>query len=434
MRVDATGAALDGVETDIVTCAIGTSISATVAVFVGAGTARVVLRDGADTAIQVKNAVSANALSSVVGPLGNNWYIFHVSGTNAAANAKLSIDSADGNGIFYIDNAYLQIGTTTAPKAWASSAALKNRYDPAATTAATRQQINYLDVWGVPGDAPALVKNTITIPAVSRSTIIASRHTSGVYDATAVRSWIESDEFTTTAGTGAWSDVVDAARTDAHYTRYTEKAGAGPYSAARATILMTGSTARAFAKAPRRVFGILRASTVDIKFLLLSGIAGVNLSNPKTATGVSVSAINTWEFVDLGIINAKGLLPDVVTTDADQEVSVSVQVSGTSASSTCDIDALMIFVAQDEFAIWVGVEDTKAAGGNIIFDGTEKAVISEGSAIYESALGGLWYLHPNVTNRLLLAIAGTDDAHVLADTLTLSLFIIPRTSHLLGTV
>jgi hypothetical protein len=281
-----------------------------------------------------------------------------------------------------------------------------------------------------------LVKNTITIPAVSRSTIIASRHTSGVYDANAVRHWIESDEFTTTVLgiTGAWSDVTDAARTDGHYKRYTETGGAGPYTAGRATDLLTGATARAFCKAPRRVFGLIRASSTAIKFLLTASVAGASVANSRTATGASVSAVNVWEFVDLGIINAKGLLPDTVPTDADQEISINIAISGTAASVTADIDAAMFFVAEPEFIIWAGAETTKAAGGSILFDGAARAIVSEGSAIYESALGGLWYMHPQTTNRLILAIMGLSDAHVLTDTLALSLSIIPRTSHLLGTV
>lgn len=393
------------------------------------------LTDGSDVSIQSKtfNPTTPTGYDKSYVDSTGTWYRYAVSGTNVNANFRLYITRtaalATKISTFVVDAAYLQTGTTTAPDAWCSTSGIYNRNDP---VTANPERINYVDVWGVPGDSDAVVKTSVTLGSVSRTTIMASRHSDGEILAANVDHWIESDELTTVSASGTWS--TGTGTSDNHYQRFTE--GGSPGANSRAYISLTGSSARALLKYPRRIFALARSSSTTSQFVGVSTVAGeLNLTDKtKTSdTGTGVATINTWELLDLGLINGYGLLPPSPPSDSDQEVSLHVYVQSAPSSSTNDVDALLLPVLGDEFAIWVGKEDTKSSGGEIIFDGTAKAVVSAASGIYEQPTGGLWYATAGKMNRYVFAVVDSDNGFGLTDTMSVSFTIYPRTRHLLGT-
>jgi hypothetical protein len=71
---------------------------------------------------------------------GFSWYRYTIAHTIAvAADCRIEVKristNATQNTTVSVDKWYLQLDTTTIPDAWCSSSALKNRYDPASTSA-----------------------------------------------------------------------------------------------------------------------------------------------------------------------------------------------------------------------------------------------------------------------------------------------------------
>lgn len=377
---------------------------------------------------------------TIVGPDGNTWYRYSFSDSGsparAAANLRLRIARESANATrattWYTDNLFIMVGTETVPDAWCSTSAIKNRYDPAATSAATEGQINYVDVWGVPGDSNAVAKTTVTLGSVSRTTIMASRHTDGEILAADIDHWIDSNELTTASSSGTWSTQSDANRSNGSYKRFTE--GGSPGINSRVYILLTGSDARSFLKYPRRFFIIAKSSSTTSDFVGTLTSSGVSINGVNsTDLGTGVANTGTWELLDLGLVDGSGFLANSPPSDSDQEISITTYVQLAPSSSTNDIDALFFPVVGDEFAVWTGVTGTKASGGDIVFDGTTKSVISEGSGINENTPGSLWYVSQSKMNRYIFSVVGSSGSHTLTDTMTVSFVIYPRTRHLLGT-
>lgn len=418
MRVNATAAVFSGVDisTGAVTPALGSSLSATVCVFVGIGTARVSLRDGADTAIQTKTVSEANALRSHIGPLSSIWYEIHLSGVSAAAGAKISIDSTDGTGIFYVDNAYLQSGTTAAPKAWCSSSSLKNRYDPTSTSAATRQQINYLDVWGVPGDLPALADITMSNSGTGFARRFRwDRWVDGVHNAANLDYWVDSSEFTGTIGT--WTSGTGTSNN--HFIRSN-----GDYGIASATV-----SADIF-DYQVTVLGICRTSDASIgSYIRLAtsetASGGVVLAQTETK---QLSDANAWQIVEYGVIN----VADVLKGGS----AVVELLPKTTGGNTFDLDALFLLpLPQSSYSI---TTVNKYAGApltihSVYTEAVNKTVRNSADDLLQDTAGGMWYLIPQKMNRIVFISEDTDGDFYLTIDSTVSLSITPQASHLLGT-
>lgn len=406
-------------------------------------TISITVQGAASTTLASKTFVPSNPTGydkMITGPDGNTWYRYSFSDdgspARAAANLRLRIarESAFATRAttWYTDNLFIMVGTETVPDAWCSTSAIKNRYDPAATSAATEGQINYVDVWGVPGDSKAVAQTTVTLGSVSRTTIMASRHTDGDILAADIDHWIDSNELTTASSSGTWSTQSDANRSNGSYKRFTE--GGSPGVNSRVYILLTGSDARSFLKYPRRFFIIAKSSSTTSDFVGRLTSSGVSINGvDPTDLGTGVANTGTWELLDLGLVDGSGLLANSPPSDSDQEISISTYVQLAPSSSTNDIDALFFPVVGDEFAVWTGVTGTKASGGDIVFDGTTKSVISEGSGINENTPGSLWYVSQSKMNRYIFSVVGSSGAHTLTDTMTVSFVIYPRTRHLLGT-
>jgi hypothetical protein len=349
------------------------------------------------------------------------------SATSAYLQIARDIGDADTATVFYVDGCYLEYDSSavSVPKvAWISSCNIDNRNDIQSTSQATENYLNYIDVWGVPGDVDAQVRWLFSGATASVSHIIGKR-TDGVILACEHRHWIEDDEITLTGSD--WSSQVDAARTDGTYIQFTA-GGSTDYC----TLTLTGSDARGMGRGPLRCYAIGKASSASNGVYAEYRVGDVFVANDT----VLATNTATWELWDLGLINVDGNTPFY---DPEVEYWYFVfRLYGVASSGTVDVDAL-VFVPTEEFMITPENSDT--INYNVIdgfYDRFIEASDVLGQYQYElPVLGTMYRLTPGtVTNRLVVQMhtdtSGNPD-HTLADALQMTAYIKPRTRHLLGT-
>jgi hypothetical protein len=158
--------------------------------------------------------------------MGNTWYRVPVSTTSLPSgnDVQIIVQSINGAATYYVDGAYVELGTSTAPKAWMSARAIDNRNDPQSTSAATENYLNYIDVWGIPGDAPALTDFRLTGDSNASGSfdiLVASSIADGTTLAANHFHWIESDATEVSypgSGIGSWTDQTGS--TNDHYKQF----------------------------------------------------------------------------------------------------------------------------------------------------------------------------------------------------------------------
>lgn len=436
----------EGVFTTSVICDIGTNFVIMVSISEGAtGNDPITISatngvGGSVTSKKHTPSAPTGYDSTYIDSGGFTWYTYSIAATVAtSANARIYVVRATAdatqNTTFMIDNLYLQINTQTIPKAWASSAALKNRYDPTSTSAATQQQINYLDVWGIAGDVPALVKMTsdLTLASGTRKSFIFNRLTAqregyNLVDQTQYTNWKNNGISLFSSGTnGAWSDVADAARTHGDYIRFTAAGGTG-----NGTSIFEFSD-RALYQYPHRVFVLCKASSAAITFNYSVDFVGTGTVNAVTGQSKSVTNTGAWEFIDLGIINLTGMFPPDYPSPGTQ-AQLSMKCSNVPNGATFEYDDVAFFIVDECFGIYK-TSDVFSNGDTIQIDSVQKMATSSTTGFKEPALGDIQGMNitPYEQNRYYFSIYEDDNGHVLGDIFATELTIITRTSHLLGT-
>lgn len=364
--------------------------------------------------------------------LGLTWYRYVMSGTNVNANFRVFVRrlNTDATQIttFRVNGAYLQTGTTTAPDAWCSTSAIQNRYDPTNTSAATQARINYVDVWGVPGDSEALVQHAITGTSITNTKdfIIVASQTDGAGLAADALHWVDNTSMSLGILSGSQSTTSDATRAGGSYLRHTADAS----SVNDATLSVTiGNAAQfyAFSQMPHRVFVIARSSSTNTLFEIDSSrFASVGGSN-------TIQTANTWLLMDLGYITAGN--PVLVDT-AGASGSLAIGITPGATSATVDIDAILLLPCNDG-GYCVGRHDTSsyATSTTDYFYGQYKTFYGGGDFQESPARGAIWTVPAgNRMSRFIYTVGfTTTGAHTLTDASTVTLTIYPRARHLLGT-
>lgn len=381
--------------------------------------------------------------AAVIDETGATWYRVSLSGTWSSATIDLHVcASASGASTFYVDGCYLQTGTTTVPDAWSSYYKIRNRAD---RSTSNPEYVNYVDVWGVPGDMPAFNKIELDNPAVTGNSKAAlfrlAAATDALFSIKNAQSWAESDQgfyYVNSGGTGVWSDGTGT--TDNHYKRFTEGVtnNGGYLQFGSGLFTTTGTTVEAFFSIPRRMLALCRSSASGV-------IVAGSVVHTVTAGSVTVesndsqgiNAVNTWELVDLGTINRVGALPP---GDITRYTSVTprITVTGLSNTQTFDIDAILFLYAhEDGLLIWQTTE-TDANIGEVYIDGANEVVYTRGAVgapydILEVPLGNCWTVAAgNRVTRLILASSDIDNATGYASETDVTMTVTPRCSLLLG--
>jgi hypothetical protein len=366
---------------------------------------------------------------------GATWYRVPVSGTNstgATKNYQVWVLGTAGNEVYSVDGCYLQTGTTTPPAGFMSANAWENLYTPENS----ESEINYIDTWGIPGDAPAMVEleaafdeETEGIGTSGEVDLLRGwRWSDGTVLAVDVPYWEESDEMTDydtafTSGTGT---------TDNNYLRL-------PSGTASGTLYGTFNWS-AYKKHAAGVFLIGRASSTSVTFqaYLSTGPYGgaANKVTVWTSETVTVKAANTWEIIPLGVIPQGNFIV------SDTVVQYLHIVVANATSQTGDVDALIClplggsheYVVSDT-TVYSPALVSPAPDHLVIADPSEKAIFAGfGKNYRQDFMGSLWYAEPYVMTRTVLLFSHSDNEYDLTTAGTIELTITPRTRHLLGTV
>jgi len=382
------------------------------------------LRNGYNVVLATAS-MPADAVRTIKGPDNDDWYEFNLTGTASATNGfQVYVFAPDANVTFLVDGLYLQTGTLTVPAGWASSAALKNRYDPVSTSAATRQQINYLDVWGVPGDVPALVEQALAFSTsttgegliVGKVDIPPSLISSGMYQTV-------KDSADMTGGAG-WGTTGSSAISigGSYLSTPNPPSGTG-------TLVVGGEVD--YLKNFVGLVYLMCRKTHSSGSIAVTASHGAETITIGTA---SPANINTWSFVEVGSLNITGTSKDF------NDLEIYMTASG--SSGVVSIDALWIFPT-DEFLIANYINENTFFGQFMTLDGIEEMVWGSFAPIgYTQVhpLGTMWKVTPGTAiTRYVYFRAGTQstalpEPYAIANTTAVTLTVTPRTAHLLGTV
>ena len=428
-----------GVRSATVTNTSDTSCVAFGWVIVSSGQLIVTLRDttgAANLDTQTITTAGVGSDMSMTGPDGNTWYRAVVSSSSFTSgnDVRLEFEADGGASTFNVDAAYLQLGTDTAPNGWASAKHIENRNDP---DSSNEDEICYIDVALLPGDAPALAryKISMTTSAADAEGILAFRGRDTSVLIANQEFWLEGEDNTSTvANSGTWSTVVDAARSAGNYERLTEGAGT---SGGSLVFKFTGATARQFYHTPRHVYIIAKtdaATVTNVNAKIEMRFGG----NIVLFTGETISFQDTtdWQIVDLGALNFAAVLPATVTAAANPlNINLYITVDGAANTELYDIDAAWLPFIEE--SLTVSTDTTLNTSNDFWLDGFQEAVISDGLN-ERNQQGSIWQLEPGrICNRFMLQlyeITSPDlNEHKLGNISDVTIEVQPRTRYLMGT-
>lgn len=384
--------------------------------------------DGADVVSYTVSsgtiAASADMTTVATDGTGNTWYRLNLSGSvTGTKSVRIEVAATTSTCSFFVDMAYLQGGATAAPVAYCSTTSLENRYDPDVATA----NINYIDFWGIPGDAPALIQSQIsTTNSTSQCSISVSRVTDGTYSYSDFLHFIDSDDFS--SGTG-WSTTGSSGTVgDSYLTSSVPNANECIYSyptdGTKTRVLTTPSIAFAL------VYATDAATTIDARIT----IGG---STALTFDSVSPDATSAWRMVQLGLVN----LVDEHSLYQTAVVPIpQLRFSAGGSAGTIRVDGFYLLPLERYFQ--TELRTAGSAGNDPKIDGVNNQVFMIDSGLtYRAAsfVGEIPDLTPgNVGNRLIFNTSGTDttptyETFGISDDIVISEFLVyPRSRHLLG--
>jgi hypothetical protein len=275
-------------------------------------------------------------------------------------------------------------------------------------------------VLGVPGDVAALVDTSLAVGGSGfASRLYAAKWGDGKTSATSTPYFQESADFTDSLGT--WTSGTGTIGN--HYLRCTGDPGGRAYIDISQTL---------FSTSPIMVIGVCRTSDITSTsraFLSTSDgtTGGVRLVANEE---VVLSAANTWEVVNYGLINAIDV--SIGTNTLTLEIDI---LQG--ASDTFDIDGVFAIPVTDTGYLISQISTYSGSPSTIFsFDlyGEEKVVRESLNDLKQSAFGNMWEISPRALSRLMFLFSATDNEYSIGITETVTLTITPRTSHLLGTI
>jgi hypothetical protein len=431
-------AAGDGIQSDVVANASDTSCVMYCWIYLVSGSAKVRLRDttgGTDEDAAILSSGDSGGVSdkSAVDAAGNTWYRVPVSTTSLTSGNDVALwvicEAAAAD--FYIDGAYVELGVSTAPDAFMSARAIDNRNDIQSTSAATENYLNYIDVWGIPGDAPAWMENKIDFTTIVAGSdqVIMGRHVDGSINIGDIVHWIESDEFSAESGTG--TSTTGSGTSDDHYHILTDTGSAIDAKTYGANYTGTNAFYRSFGA--RHMYGIVRASSTSSTFTLTVRADALGAAK-HTSAALSPSNADTWELIDFGAMDISATAAANYPDSIYQQVQFKVLMDIADASGTCWFDALIVMpVTAEHFFIQAGSYGLTTSD-DLYIEGQYERVFYDNQESVPSVLGTMWEVEPGtVANRLYYIITKDADENGLTNAANVQLRIIPRTRHLLGT-
>ena len=398
--------------------------------FSGADDLTVELTDGGSNSIATLTISAsdpyANADKTMTGQNGETWGRFSVSGTSVtSANFYIRVyrDSTDASGscIFMCQLAYLR-ESFNAPDAFASWRKLYNQKDTQTQT----YYNNQLHLWGIPGDAPALVEQFIEMTQGDAVQLIVSKghEVEGYppdYDFPFIYS--NSSDLSFTAVAGSWATVADANRLRGEYERHT---GASGTQLTRVSWSPQTALAQEYhSRRTKRIFAIVRSSASGITFEMLE----TSRTPGKTAT---TTQANTWELIDLGIYYPIWTDDRYIDSSAVGQAGFTILI-GTQTTGTVDVNAILMLPCEDEFLSTSLFNTITTSDDGIWIVPDRKEVFGSDYAPPADTIGTMWYAKPGPYLTIYnYQIRESQNEHLLIGRFNVTLYIIPRSRHLLG--
>ena len=413
----------DGVRTTNVAIVTGT---------IARGFVWVSVNPGVDLTIKLRDSTAASDLKTVNFDItdegsydrtltsGNNtWYRVPFSGfVTVSNNVNIQVRSVTASDTFYVDMAYLEDGFSSSPvdyDGWVSTSTITNA-----------ENDNFLDVWGIPGDAMALVqqiKFDMTTVASSLGYLIATRFPDGHVFANDRYIFIDSADMSEGSGTatGTYTAAFAAAsRAGGSYIKY-ECTGDGykraTFSAADALDdLKVNLTAV-------RVFALVWCDATDASIRIDASSADFDSEE------VFIETASTWEIKDLGLIMANGTSHELAQ-DGTTPMSIRFDVDN---GDEFRLDGVFLMPVYDSIFMASGAPSDADDTAYILGKKREWFVDNQGNN--QPYLGALWDVWPGrITTRFAFMWIGGTNEHSLTDATTVSLTLLPRAYHLFGEI
>jgi hypothetical protein len=408
-----------GIQCDTITNAADTSAVGFVWIYVSTGAVDVHLYDADAPGVEDStDATSGNAdKTTTADGGGNTWLRIVVSSDSIPAgnDVRIQVLAKGGAATFYVDGTYLELGTTTAPDSFASAKNLDNRGDIQSTNQASENYLNYMHVWGVPGDAPALLETRLTLSGLpgggGNRRLYIGRSQDGNVNAGLDRHWLESDDFaegTSPSGASGGDDaniVGTFTGTDAYYISYN----------------------------PKHIYGIIRVSNTQADITLKAQYGSTTLTTFYTSDIKNAPDINEWYTIDFGVVRGREVAPMDVPDTTSPSIKYTIEFDNVVAAGTCDVDAVLLLPTSQEKIIFE-TGDTVSDGDITYIRGEQSDCIVDaiGHTIPD-LLGTFWEVTPNIANKLVFATTTTAAVYSYTQAAAITLVITPRTRHLMGT-
>ena len=459
-------AEIQGIRAENVSSSISSRVNAYIwiaAADAGDDTITIQLRDGGGVVLDTGTFDPSSPTGydkSITSPSGGTktWYRYAVSdngqGPRANVNIQLRVvrllaDASAASSLIYVDGAYVEVNgsnQTFAPDAWMSAGNIDNRGDIQSSSQATENYLNYWDIWGVPGDAPALVKTKFdwTTTAANANLMYVGKIADGDLLAADEIYWIEDDAFSESAFANmTGSQPGDGARTAGEYRRMTDD-GAGD-GTGFFTINLSGDSCLSLTHNPKRVVALLRTSNVSTDFYSFITAASQNVllweSGSGSSTTINLDNANQWTYLDLGTIVLRDYWP-LGAADYTQYINFFIKFSINTPNATADLDAVLLLPTEENIHITTPqLIDFNPNTIDTYIDGRYQFAINSDLAVAMPRQGTLWTVEPgNIMSRYIWAVQEWDTAnkdlegnHAPTLAAAIELTIWPRTRHLLGT-
>ena len=414
----------DGIISDTVTNAADTTAVGYIWAYITASTWNLTLYDvdapgPLDTVNMDATGSNADTGYSRVDAAGNTWYRYTVSEAAIPANNDVSLWITLGTAsasTVYLDGAYLQLGTTTAPDVFASTASIENRMDPSVD----ESNINYIDIGLIPGDAPAQMLLTNTFANAADDYQVWCLEQDGKYNATAIPYVIENTSFALVSGTGTYTANDGAgAFHGGNYGRYDAHAGVETggqigynFSAADSAILAG------------RVFKVIVACQSNDAAGTIALDIGTGDGTVKSRTA-GIAGASNYELKYVGLYRVSPLLDSEAASIA---ANLYLDIAGIGLSKTFDIDAVFLMPV-DKGAV---IAKQWSSQTSIHIDGPRNAAYTDHG--FTDYIGKPFDLQPGrVMNRVrVLNYGSAADDYDITEVFPITLTITPRTRHLIG--
>jgi hypothetical protein len=357
-------------------------------------------------------AAPADYDKTAIGAGGEAWYRYSVTGNNGGTSGlRIQVIRGSGDasaaGTYYLDAAYLEVDQTVVPDAWCSTSSIENRYDPTSTDEA---RINYIDIWGVPGDSLARISQTIDAGTAYDFMIVSVAPdvfgNPNQFSGSLHREGEDCIVLSTDSGDITWfsakSTPSDASSSAGEYGRFTVQSGAtaNGYIPLSAKNNFTGY----------RVFARARISNTALKVYM------------KNNDYVTFSSAGNWEVVDFGYMAPTDASFDSANLDGE------IYIEPTATGYYIDIDDFVLFPAGDEQFILIN-------HGTVLdlYLDDRKLAVTSNENIYYNFIGSLFYANFATCNRFVY-MSYNETVYSLNTTYDVTFTITPRSRHLLGSI